>query len=241
MSDTNDKGFFDGNPKMIFAFGLVAGIALMAIFGGGIKIPRLGAEASGNDDDVLREFDTEDTTDEEDQAVLAPVTAADHIRGDIENAKVVMIEYSDFECPYCSLHQPVIQALYDEYGDDIAWVYRHYPLTSLHAEAYSSALASECAAEQGDFWAYADELYERQDEFGDELYESMAEDHGLDVDQFMDCYENEKYASEVSDDAASGYDAGVQGTPATFVNGILVAGAQPFDNFAEIIDSYLSE
>ncbi|MDP2631226.1 MAG: DsbA family protein [Candidatus Uhrbacteria bacterium] len=237
------RGFFDGNPKMLFAFGLVTGVALTSILGGSISLPSF---ASGDGNSVVRSFDTADTADTGDSAdtgsvaVLAPITADEHIRGDIQNAKVVLVEYSDFECPFCGRHHPTMLDIMDNYGDDVAWVYRHFPL-SFHAEAEPAALASECAAEQDKFWEFADVMFENQDELSDELYLTVAGDIGLDVSAFTECYESNAYSASIEEDLASGQLAGVRGTPATFVNGIMVSGAVPYDTLIDIIDQALAE
>ena len=241
-SSNKGKGFFDGNPTMIFVFGLVTGIALMAILGGGINLPSFDSAgtARGSNDKVVADFgdDTGSPVGAQPSAQLAPVTADEHIRGDINKAKVVLVEYSDFECPFCERHHPTVQQALDEFGDDVAWVYRHFPL-SFHPEARPSALASECAAEQGKFWEYGDELFANQSKLGDAYYEELAGDLGLDVGQFNDCYESEKYADIVDADQASGAAAGVSGTPATFVNGVLVSGAVPYATLQDAIEQAL--
>lgn len=233
MENQNEKkGFFDGNPKMIFVFGLVAGIAITALF----YSTSWPAKADKQGDDVVVDSGDSDTT----EPVLAAVTSDDWIRGDISKAKVVLVEYSDFECPYCGSHNPTMLEIMDMYGDDVAWVYRHLPL-SFHANAIPSALASECAGEQGEFWGFSDAMYENNTSLGDDLYYSVAQDLGLDMDKFDECYTTEKYADAIESDYVSGFDAGVNGTPATFVNGMLVSGALPIDAFADIIDGILAE
>lgn len=235
------KGFFDGNPKMIFLFGLVTGVAVTSLLGGGITLPKAGNANAGSD--VVRTFgDTnngEQAADTEPSGVLAPVTGDEHILGDIENAKVVLVEYSDFECPFCERHHPSMQQAMEEFGDDVAWVYRHFPL-SFHPSARPAALASECAAEQGRFWEFGDEMFANQASLGDDFYIQTATDLGLNVSQFTDCYESEKYADAVDEDYSSGVAAGVQGTPATFVNGTLVSGAVPYETLQSIIESELA-
>jgi protein-disulfide isomerase len=236
-----EKSFFEGDPRMLFAFGLVTGIALTLIFGGGISLPKAGAAAGS--DKVVREFDAPAVDAGSGSApvgTLAPVTADEHILGDINKAKVVLVEYSDFECPFCGRHHPTMQNVMDKYGDEIAWVWRHFPL-SFHQEAIPSALASECAADQGKFWEYGDRLIEEQSNLSEDLYFELASEVGLDINEFTDCYESEKFADDVSQDQSSGAAAGVQGTPATFVNGQLISGAVPQATFEGIIDGILAE
>lgn len=234
------KGFFDGNPKMLFIFGLVTGVAVTSLLGGSISLDGLKAK-TGSNTDVVREFDA--PTDDGSAPTggeLAAVTGDEHIRGDIENAKIVLVEYSDFECPFCGRHHPTMEQLLDEFGDDVAWVYRHFPL-SFHPEAIPSALASECAAEQGKFWEFADIMFDNQDGLSEDFYTSTATDIGLDMDQYADCYESEKYADDITEDASSGQTAGVSGTPATYINGVSVSGAVPYETLAGIIEQMLAE
>jgi len=241
--DNKTPGFFDGNPKMIFLFGLVCGIALTFIFSGSLPSLALG----GDNSDVVRTFENADAEDDADsgsgtQASLAAVTGDEWIRGDIENAKVILVEYSDFECPFCERHHPTMEQVMDEYGDDVAWVYRHFPL-SFHPEAEPAANASECVgnlAGNDAFWQFADAMFENQDELGDDFYIEQALAAGVNEADFTECYENETYAAKVTEDYRSGGTAGVSGTPATYVNGALVSGAVPYDTFAGIIDDLLA-
>ncbi|MFA6522187.1 MAG: thioredoxin domain-containing protein [Patescibacteria group bacterium] len=229
-------GFFDANPKMLFVFGLVSGVAVTLL----LNSVTLPAKGETGDTPVVKNTDTTDTADTG-SAVLAAVTSNDHIYGDISKAKVVLVEYSDFECPYCERHQATIQSILEEYGSDVALVYRHFPLTSIHPEAVPSALASECAGEQGKFFEYADELYANQTTLGDELYTQIATDLKLDLTKFAACYADATYQSVVDGDLQSGIDAGVEGTPATFVNGIAMSGAIPFESFQQVIDAELAK
>lgn len=235
----NNKSFFDGDPRMIFVFGLVTGIALTMIFGGGISLPSFDGGSGGSK--IVKEFDAPvPGNGDAPGGVLAPITEADHIRGDINKAKVVMVEYSDFECPFCERHHPSMLQAMEDFGDDIAWVYRHYPL-SFHPDAVPSAEASECAAEQGEFWGFADAMFENQGSLGDTLYKSTAEDLGLNMKKFNDCYESGKYADVVTAGLQSGTTAGVSGTPATFINGALVSGAVPYATLKDAIEQTLAQ
>lgn len=235
----SEMGFFDGNPKMIFVFGLVAGIALTYL--GGDIFASAGSVRAENDDNVAVVDNNDDTGDAAPTRTLAAVTDKDHVRGDIDKAKVVLVEYSDYECPFCSRHHPTLQALVDKYGDDVAWVYRHFPLTSIHPEAKPAALAAECANEQGKFWEFTDEMFANQASLGDDFYLEVAGDLGLNVNKFTECYESEKYKDVVDEQMASGRAAGVSGTPATFVNGQMISGAVDQSSFEELIDAAMAE
>lgn len=174
------------------------------------------------------------------------LTAADHLRG-AKNAQVVIVEYSDFQCSYCQKHYPTMKRLIQEYGNKVAWVYRHYPL-SFHANAQIAAEGSECAAEQGKFWEFADILSAKGQGDGTGLtppnLEQYAKDLGLNSSQFDACLANKKYASVVNADQASGSAAGVDGTPANIIldksgKTSLVAGAVPYEQLKAAIDAAL--
>lgn len=167
-------------------------------------------------------------------------TDDEHIRGDLTKAKVVLIEYSDFQCPFCARHHPNMKQLMEDYGDDIAWVYRHFPL-SFHPQALPAANASECAAEQGKFWEFADEIFDNQSSLGRDYYISLASSNNLNINQFTDCYDTSKYSSRIQLNAQWGEDNGVAGTPATFVNDVLVSGAVPYITLTTVIDEELAK
>ncbi len=170
------------------------------------------------------------------------VTADDHIRGD-ENAPVTIIEYSDFECPYCERFHPTMLEVMEKYDGKVRWVFRHFPL-SFHPNAKPAALAAECAADQGKFWEFADKLFENRETLGDDLYTKLATDLGLNVATFGDCYTSGKYSDKIDSQASEGAAAGVSGTPGSFVidsdgNAIPIKGALPFASVAAAIDSAL--
>lgn len=246
------KGFFDGNPRTMFTFGVVSGMAAILLFNSFTGISYGAGNAGsgsgwfgGSDEEAAAAAAVVKAEAPIVQGKLAEVTDADHVRGDLSKAKVVIVEYSDFECPFCARHHPTLVDIMDDYGSDVAWVYRHFPL-SFHPQAVPAALASECANEQGKFWEYADGLVENYDQLGDDFYKSLASELGLKTAQFNDCLDTAKYQDVVDADTASGRAAGVSGTPATFINGVLVAGsngssvgAAPKSTFTAIIDAAL--
>ncbi|MBU0613514.1 DsbA family protein [Patescibacteria group bacterium] len=173
--------------------------------------------------------------------VSIPIDDSDHIRGNV-NALVTIVEYSDFECPYCNRFHPTMQQALAEYGDNVRWVYKHFPLDSIHSNARPAAIASECAASLGGndvFWSFADGLFENQSGLGDDLYKEIAADLGLDATKFEECYSSKATADKVQEDYTEGQQLGVNGTPGNFVNGLSVPGAVPFESLKQVIDSQL--
>jgi protein-disulfide isomerase len=173
---------------------------------------------------------------------LPEVTDADHVRGDA-NAPVTIVEYSDFECPFCSRFHPTMVQAMSEYAGKIKWVYRHFPL-SFHPSALPAANASECASAQGKFWEYADALFANQTTLGADLYTKIAGDLGLNMKKFSDCVAASTYASVISDDQAGGGAAGITGTPGSIIVAAdgtkqLVPGAVPYEQLKTMIDAAL--
>jgi protein-disulfide isomerase len=177
-------------------------------------------------------------------AGAAPVvTDQDYIRGN-PNAPITIVEYSDFECPFCGQFHPTVQQALAEYGDQVRWVYRHFPLTQIHPAAVPSAEASECVAEQKGsegFWQFVDVMFENQRNLGPALYRQEAQKIGVNIAQFDNCVATNKYAEKVQADQASGTALGVSGTPGSFVNDTPLRGALPYASLKSIIDKELQE
>ncbi len=167
-------------------------------------------------------------------------SSRDHVWG-MDNARVTMIEYSDFECPFCARHNDTMDAIKATYPNDVRIVYRHFPL-SFHTYAQKAAEASECAADQGKFWEMHDKIFElsKSGYISIDSLKQAATDLSLDRGQFDPCLDSGIKASRVTEDLNQGMVAGVQGTPATFINGELVSGAMPLENFTEIIDNLIA-
>lgn len=169
------------------------------------------------------------------------ITKDNHIRGDF-NAPITLVEFSDFECPFCERHYPTLNKILNDYQGKVRLVYKHFPLSSIHPNAQKAAEASECADEQGKFWEYHDKLFENQPTgYSLEKFKKFAKDLGLNPTKFNDCLDSGKYAQKVQTDYQEGVQKGVQGTPATFVNGQLVSGALPYEAFKQIIDQKLNQ
>ncbi len=161
-----------------------------------------------------------------------------------KDAKVVIVEFSDFQCPFCARAFPTVQQIKSTYGDRILFVYRDFPLSSIHPDAEKAAEAAQCAFEQDRFWDYHDLLFGKQDEWvgvGVPKFMEYASDIGLDSEAFNGCLNSGKYAEEVAKDQRDGAEVGVTGTPAFIVNGQLISGAQPFAVFQNAIDAELAK
>ncbi len=171
------------------------------------------------------------------------VTDDDYIRGD-KNAEITIIEYSDFECPFCGRFHPTMEQVMDNYKGKVKWVLRSFPL-SFHPEAEPAALAAECAGEQGKFWEFADDLFANQDSLSTSFYSGLATKFGLNISKFNDCVSSGKYLDKIRAQAQSGGAAGVTGTPGSFIIGadgtaIPIKGALPYESVASAIDELLN-
>jgi protein-disulfide isomerase len=172
---------------------------------------------------------------------VRPASSNEHIMGS-PNAKIILIEYSDFQCPYCSRVHPTLKRFVDEGEGDVAWVYRHLPLESIHPEARPAALASECIAEQlgnDGFWAFADRVFANQGKMNTAYYTQLAAELGADSVAFAGCLSSEKYAEKIDQDTLEAEQNGASGTPFTVVVGdalqVPVSGALPYAQFASVI------
>jgi protein-disulfide isomerase len=148
-----------------------------------------------------------------------PVGERDHAQGPAD-APVTLVEYGDFECPYCGQAYPIVKALQQRLGERLRFVFRNFPLTNAHPHAEHAAEAAEAAAAQGRYWAMHDRLYEHQRALDDAHLERYATDVGLDVARFDQEMEAGRYRARVREDFLSGVRSGVNGTPTFFINGV---------------------
>ena len=164
-----------------------------------------------------------------------------YFRGE-EDAPVTMIEFSDFQCPFCGRFftqtLPLIEEQYLKTGK-VKFVYKDFPLESIHPMALPAALAARCAGEQGKFWEYHDIIFENQALLSDSSLKQWASDLGLNTGDFNSCLDSQKYLSEIRKDLQEGEAAGIRGTPGFLINGQLISGAQPFNVFQQAIESQL--
>jgi diadenylate cyclase len=166
---------------------------------------------------------------------LDPVGTRDHVRGP-EDAPVTLVKYGDYECPYCGQLHPVLEELRERSGERVRFVFRHFPLDSVHPRARRAALAAEAAASQGRFWEMHDLLYENQDELGEEDLTRHAAELGLDLRRFEEDLANDHHAWRIEEDRLGGERAGVGGTPALFVNGVRYAGPMDLDGLLAAVE-----
>lgn len=186
---------------------------------------------------------------EEPQIELAPVTERDHVLGDA-NAPVVIIEYSDLECPFCKIFHSTMQEVVTTYEGQVAWVYRHFPIPELHTKAIKESEATECAWDQGGndaFWRFTNELFERtgsNDSLDLAELPKIAEDTGLIVDSFSTCLSSGRFTEYVESSALEAVRAGARGTPYSIAitkdgRRAIINGAEPLNMIRAKIDTLL--
>ena len=183
---------------------------------------------------------------------LPPVTASDHLLGNPE-APIIIVEYSDTECPFCKQFHATMHRIMDSYGREgsVAWVYRHFPIAGLHPHAEKEAEAAECAAELGGseaFWNYIDRIYAitpSNDGLDPSLLPHIAFDVGLDRTLFKECLASGRHTDAVRQQIADAQAAGGTGTPWSFIlskgNVLPVEGAQPYAALREVIEALIQE
>jgi protein-disulfide isomerase len=160
------------------------------------------------------------------------------VRGNA-SAPIEIIEFSDFECPFCQRATPTVMQVLSTYGDRVRLVYRHYPLSN-HPNARPAAEASACAAAQDKFWPYHDRLFESPNKLGADDLKRHAAELGLDAAKFNACVDARTFQEQVDADIAAANEAGISGTPLFLVNGRPLEGAQPFAAFQRVIDEELA-
>jgi protein-disulfide isomerase len=157
-----------------------------------------------------------------------------------KNAKLTIIEYSDYQCPYCGRVEPTIKQVMSTYGDQVRLVFRDFPL-SFHENAMPAALAANCAQDQGKFWEYHDLLFANQEALDAASLKKYATQVGLDATKFNDCFDTKKFQAAIADDMSTAQADGVQGTPFFKIGSQQVSGALPFDSFKKVIDAELAK
>jgi protein-disulfide isomerase len=163
----------------------------------------------------------------------APVMGSD-------DAKVTIVEWSDFQCPFCNRVGPTLAQIKKEYGDDVRIVFKHLPL-SIHPQAPGAHAAAEAAHRQGKFWEMHDLIFASQRDLNPVTFERYASQLGLDMERFKRDVASSDVKKRIDEDMRQGSKLGVTGTPAFFINGRFISGAQPFANFKRVIDEMLEK
>jgi protein-disulfide isomerase len=163
----------------------------------------------------------------------------DPVRGPAD-APVTIVEFSDFQCPFCARGTATLKKLEAAYPGKIRVVYRDFPLVQIHPNAARAAEAAACANEQGKFWPMHDAMFDHQDKLGDADLKQSAAALGLDTTSFNQCLDSGRHTAQWKKDTAEGEAYGVSSTPAFFINGRLVVGAQPYESFARILEEELA-
>ncbi len=244
-----ESSFWNGSPKNMFYMGLSIGIGASAVAallvvilfmwsGKSIGSADLGANTQQNGQ---QQQAPEEDPNAAPSVNVKPVDGArDHILGK-KDAKVTLIEYSDFECPFCARHVPTLKQILKEFPNDVRVVFRHFPLTSIHPLAKKASEASECVAKLGGenkFWQFHDEMFASQTAASGRIADeaqimAVVKKIGVSESGVKNCLTSGQMSARVEEDMASGNDIGVRGTPANIINGLLVSGAYPFEDFTD--------
>jgi protein-disulfide isomerase len=159
--------------------------------------------------------------------LTVPVSERDHMQGS-DSARVTLVEYGDYECPYCGAAYPIVKRIQKTMEGDLCFVFRNFPLTETHPHALHAAYAAEAAALQDKFWEMHDLLFENQDALEDDDFLRYAQQLELDTDQFMRDFSSDEVANKVEQDSSSGVRSGVNGTPTFFINGLRYDGSYEY-------------
>ncbi len=158
----------------------------------------------------------------------------------LESAKVAIVEFSDFQCPFCGRVNPTLQKIQKEYGDQVRVVFKHLPL-SIHSKAPAAHAAAEAAHRQGKFWEMHDRIFANQRALEPSVLEGYAQAIGLDMDRYRKDIASKDVKKRIADDTSEARRLGVTGTPGFFLNGRFLSGAQPFERFQAMIDEELGK
>lgn len=175
-----------------------------------------------------------------DPAKVYGVPAGDSPVKGPQDAWVTIVEVSEFQCPYCKRVTDTLKQIHEKYPQDVRFVFKHNPLP-FHNRAKPAAIAGECAREQGKFWELHDAMFAGQPALEDNNLEAYAKSAGVDVGKWKTCYTGQKHAQRIDADTQLAASFGARGTPAFFINGRFLSGAQPFENFQKVIDEELAK
>jgi protein-disulfide isomerase len=180
-------------------------------------------------------------TNRDSKTLTVPVNiGSDHIRGSI-NAPITIVEYGDYECPYTGMAYPIVHDIMKQFGDQLYFVFRNFPLNDIHPHAQHASEAAEAAAAQDKFWQMHDYLFEHQKALDDNHLLEYAKKIGLDIDRFKKEMSKHVYAPLINKSLKSGIDSGVEGTPTFFVNGVRYEDSWDFDTFSSFLKENLPD
>ena len=174
----------------------------------------------------------------ESPTLTPPVSARDHAQGPA-NAPLTLVEYGDYQCPYCGAAYPVVKQLQKAFGKKLRFVFRNFPLTQAHPYALIAAEAAEAAALQGKFWEMHDLIYERQEILEADILPRWAQEVGLDLEKFGTAIRQGDITKRIKEDRMSGINSGVNGTPSFFINGTRHDDAPDYDSLAAALEQQL--
>lgn len=242
--------------KTSFYLGLASGVAIVStlgflVFGGlfvrkelaqgnlfgksGEQGDKVATDDSGSGDNAAQPSQPSDNSGAK---IDIKVSSSDHIRGN-KNAAITIVEFSDYQCPFCARFHETMQEVLKNYPDKVRWVFKHFPLDQIHPYARKAAEAAECASEQNKFWEYTDKIYANQASLNTEYLSAAAKQIGLDTKKFDSCLSSGKYAGKVNADYQQGQTYGVRGTPGNYINGQSVPGAVPYSTIEGMIKNLL--
>ncbi|KAB8030804.1 thioredoxin domain-containing protein [Fluviispira multicolorata] len=156
------------------------------------------------------------------------------------NAPITIVEFADFECPFCANAQPVVDEILKEYKDKIRFVFKNYPLVQIHPEATNAAIAGECANQQKKYWQMHDALFANHTRLGTQTYNKIAQNIGLNISEFNKCRNDRSIKEKITSEIEYGQSLGINATPAFYINGVQLMGAQPKAEFEKIIKKELA-
>ncbi len=171
------------------------------------------------------------------------VSSTDWVRGNLESS-VILVEYSDFQCPACAAYFPLVERIFAENSQNIKFVYRHFPLTQ-HANAIPASQAAESAGKQGKFWEMYEKIFTTHDEWEaskdvDKIFYDYATKMGLDMVKFDSDYKSKEVMDKINTDVKSGAKAGINSTPTFYLNGVKISNPQSYEDFKQLIDDAIN-
>ena len=251
--EENNKSLIDNlRPKTAFKAGLLSGLAVVCIIGFFVLLGMMlngkdfGSNKNNNDDNNIVANTNENTNPNPTaptEIVVNGLSDGDWVRGD-KNADVTIVEFSDIDCPFCTRFHDTMRQVMTDYAGKVNWVYRQFPLTSLHPEAFKKAVAAECVGEQKGndaFWSFLDKLFD-----GDETLANIADvavSVGVDKTKFQECLDSDKYNSKIQSQSQEAQKAGGRGTPySVIISGnqkVAIPGALPYESVKASLDAIL--